>query len=133
MILAVKLGGSLIAILLLAWLAKILKLGGDARLQNEDHARRIASESLCGFHPTEIGLDRAGYGALAKDARNRHMLIRSHGSKFVARMLQPATSARLDQNFLMIDVGEIDFAPVTLNLGPAAQFWASGLRHIPRG
>jgi hypothetical protein len=131
MILAIKLGGSLIAILLLAWLAKILKLGGDARLHDEDHARRVAGESLSGFHPAEIGLDRAGFAALAKDAGNRHMLIRSHGNKFVSRMLKPATSARLDQNFLMIDVGEVDFAPVTLNLGPAAQFWASGLRHIP--
>jgi hypothetical protein len=129
--LAIQFGVSLFAVLTLAWLVKFLKLGGEARLRDVDHARQIASESVYGFRAVDVALDRAGYGALVKDARSRHMLIRAQGINFVTRMISPQTNARLDQNFLTLDVAEPDFAPVTLNLGEAAQYWASGLRHIP--
>jgi hypothetical protein len=48
-------------------------------------------------------------------------------------MIYPPIEGRLDQKFLTIDLAETDIAPVTLNLGEAAQYWAAGLRHIPNG
>ena len=125
-----KLGGSIVAILLLAWTAKRMGLGGDVRIRDNDHARRLAQEAICGFQPTDIVLDRAGIGALMKDASGRHLLIRRHGAQFAGRLLDGHSDSRLDQNFLTIGTGEKAFGKVTLNLGAEAQYWAAGLRHM---
>jgi hypothetical protein len=125
-----KLGGSIIAILFLAWLAKRMGLGGDVRIRDEDHAKALAEEAVCGFEPVDIILDRARVGALLKDASGRHLLIRRHGVKFAGRLLDGHAKSRLDQNFLTIGTGEKSFGKVTLNLGPDAQYWAAGLRHM---
>jgi hypothetical protein len=124
---------SLIAIFALARFAKILGLGGEARIRDTDHAKQIAFDSIYGFSGSDAVVDRAGYGALVKDAAGRHVLIRAQGVHFVTRMITPPIEGRLDQKFLTIALNEPDFAPVTLNLGDDAQFWAAGLRHIPRG
>jgi hypothetical protein len=125
-----KLGGSIIAILFLAWLTKRMGLGGDIRIRNEAHARALADEAVCGFDPVDIAIDRAGIGALMKDAQGRHLLIRRHGAQFAGRLLDGHAKSRLDQNFLTIGTGEKTFGKVTLNLGPEAQLWAAGLRHM---
>ncbi len=125
-----KLGGSIAAILLIAWTAKGMGLGGDIRIRDEGHARRLAEEAICGFEPVDIVLDRAGIGALMKDASGRHLLIRRHGAQFAGRLLDGHSDSRLDQNFLTIGTGEKAFGKVTLNLGAEAQYWAAGLRHM---
>lgn len=125
-----KLGGSIAAILFLAWLAKQLHLGGDLRIRDEAHARALADEAVCGYQPVDIIIDRAGIGALMKNAQGRHMLIRRHGAAFVARLLDRHSELRLDHNFLTIGTGEKTFGKVTLNLGRDAQYWAAGLRHM---
>jgi hypothetical protein len=125
-----KLGGSIAAILLLAWTAKRMGLGGDVRIRDEDHARALAEEAVCGFQPVDIILDRANIGALMKDAQGRHLLIRRHGAQFVGRLLDGHSDSRLAQNFLTIGTGDKSFGKVTLNLGPDAQYWAAGLRHM---
>jgi hypothetical protein len=124
---------SLIAILVLAGLAHWLGLGGDVRISDAEHAKRIAFESLYGFVGVDAAVDRAGYSALVKDAENYHALIYRLGNKFVTRRVHPPIEGRLDQKFLTLDLREPGIAPVTLNLGPIAQYWASGLRHIPNG
>lgn len=129
----IQVGASLIAILALAWFAKWLGLGGDARITDTDHAKRIAFDTLYGFQAVDAAIDRAGYSALVKDGANRHALIFKLGAHFVARMVCPPIEGRLDQKFLTIDLAEQGIAPVTLNLGDAAQYWAAGLRHIPNG
>lgn len=127
----VKLGASLVAILALAWFAKLMKLGGDVRIRDAAQARAIASETVYGFEPTDIVLDKAGIGALLKDAQGRQMVIRRHGAAFVERLLDRNVDARLDRNFLTIGTGEKTFGKITLDLGEAAQYWAAGLRHLP--
>ena len=54
-----QLGVSLLSILALAWLAKLLNLGGDLRIRDEDHARTLAQEAVYGFVPTDMAIDRA--------------------------------------------------------------------------
>jgi hypothetical protein len=125
-----KLGGSVVAILFIAWLVRRMGLGGDVRIRDADHARALADEAVCGFRPEHIIVDRAGIGALMKDADGRHMLIRRHGAQFVGRLLDGHSDSRLDQNFLTIGTGDASFGKVTLNLGPEAQYWAAGLRHM---
>ena len=55
---ALQFGGSLAAILLLAWLARRLGLGGDPRLRDPDEARRLSSEALDGFEAQDGEVDR---------------------------------------------------------------------------
>lgn len=127
----IQLAVSLVAILALAWLARRLGLGGDARIADRDHALNLAAEGIYGFAGIDAAVDRAGYSALVRDAAGRHVLIIVKGNKFVTRMIRPRVEGRLDQKLLTLDLREPDCPPVTLNLGDQAQYWASGLRHIP--
>jgi hypothetical protein len=125
-----KLAGSLIAILTLAGFARWLGLGHDLRLRDAEHAKVLANEAVYGFHATEVALDRAGIGALLKDAEGRQMLLRRHGAMWAGRLLDSNVEARLDRDFLTIGTGEKTFGLVTLHLGEAAQVWAAGLRRV---
>jgi hypothetical protein len=128
----IQLGGSLVAILVLAWLAHRLGLGRDVRLKGEDQARELAAAAISGFAASELVLDRAGIGALLRDPAGRVMLLRRHGAHFAARLLDSHAFARLDRNFLTIGTGEQRFGEVTLDLGEQAQVWASSLRRLGR-
>lgn len=128
--LALQLGGSLFAILLLGWLARKLQLGGDPRITDEAHARALADEAVCGFAAQAIALDRARVGALVRDSHGRVLLIRRHGSYFAAREITSHAGVRLDGRFLTITTAEKRFGTVTLDLGDQAQVWAASLRHL---
>jgi hypothetical protein len=125
-----QLGGSIIAILLVSLLAAKLKLGGDMRIVDEDHACELAEDALFGYIPVDIAIDRAGMGALLRDASGRIMLLRRHGAHFAARLLDDHGFTRLNRNFLTIANGEKQFGAFTLDLGENAQVWASSLRHL---
>lgn len=122
--------GSLLAILGLAWIARRLDLGGDTRIRDEAHLRELAEEALYGFEPIDIAIDRAGMGALARDAQGRVMLLRRHGSHFAARLLDNHLNVRLDRNVLVVGTGEKRFAKVALDLGDQAPAWAASLRRL---
>jgi hypothetical protein len=112
-----KLGGSIAAILFIAWFARFLRLGGDVRIRSEEQARDIANETCCGFDPVEIAIDKAGIAALLRDAEGRHLLVRRHGVQWAGRLLDRHNDSRLDKNFLTVGTGEKTFGSVTLNLG----------------
>lgn len=128
--LAIQLAGSLIAILVLAWIAHRLKLGGDARIRSEDEARALADEAFHGFEPVEIAIDKAGMGALCRDAGGRVMLLRRHGSHWASRLLDSHAHARLDRTFLTLATSDKRFGSVTFDLGEKAAIWAASLRRI---
>jgi hypothetical protein len=128
--LAIQLAGSLVAILVLAWIAHRLKLGGDARIRNEDEARALADEAIHGFEPVEIAIDRAGMGALCRDAHGRVLLLRRHGSHWASRLLDSHANARLDRTFLTLATADKRFGSVTFDLGEKAAIWAASLRRI---
>ena len=125
-----KLAGSIAAILFIAWLARHWQLGGDVRIRSEEQAREIADDTLPGFDPVEIAIDKAGIAALLRDAGGRHLLIRRHGVQWAGRLLDGHNESRLDQGMLTIGTGERIFGSVTLNLGMQASHWAAGLRHL---
>ena len=120
--------GSLAAILLLAWLARRLGLGGDPRLRDPEEAKRLAGEALCGFEAQDVVLDRAGIGALLRDSAGRMLLLRRHGVHWVARLLDSHAGVRLDRSFMTIATGDKSFGAITLDLGDQAQAWAGSLR-----
>lgn len=127
---ALQFGGSFAAILLLAWLARRLGLGGDPRLRDPDEARRLASEVLDGFEAQEVVLDRAGIGALLRDSAGRVMLLRRHGVRWAGRLLDSHAGVRLDRSLMTIATGERTFGAITLDLGDQAQAWAGSLRRL---
>jgi len=128
--LAIQLAGSLIAILALAWIAHRLGLGGDARIRSEGEARALADEAISGFEPVEIALDKAGMGALYRDARGRVLLLRRHGSHWASRLLDSHAHTRLDRGFLTLATADRRFGSVTFDLGDKAAIWAASLRRI---
>jgi hypothetical protein len=126
-----RMGASLTGIGLLYIIAWKMGLGGDPRLADEADAQQKARDGLYGFEAVDIALDKAGMSALLRDAASRHALIFRVGNRFVARLVPGTAGARLDQALLTINLHEPDLPPVILNLGDKAQYWASGLRHIP--
>ena len=128
--LATQAGASLLAILIIYGLARWFGLGGDVRIRDEDHARDLADETLSGFAPVAIGLDRARIGALLRDATGRVLLIRRHGARFAGRLITSHAGIRLDRQFLTIATDDRHFGTITLDLGPQAQVWASSLRRL---
>jgi hypothetical protein len=123
----------LVAVLALAWFAHRLGLGGDVRIRDADHARALAQDVLYGFEPVDTIVDKAGFGALMRDAEGQQMLIRRNGARFAGRMLEPGLDARLDHQFLTLGSEKSAFGAATLNLGEDAQIWAAGLRRLPGG
>jgi hypothetical protein len=122
-------GGSLLAILALAWFARRLGLGGETRIHDEAHLHALADEALSGFEPVEVALDHAGQAALARDGAGRVMLLRRHGSHFAARLLGPGARADSDGDTLTVNSGERQFGAVTLVLDNA-DAWAARLARL---
>ncbi len=121
---------SLVAILIVVWLVRKLGLGGDPRILSEAQARQLAEEAICSFDAQSVAIDRAGIGALARDALGRVLIIRQHGSHFAARLLTSHANVRLDERFLTLATDDRRFGTITLDLGDQAAIWAASLRRL---
>ena len=122
--------GSLAAILVLAAIAWKLGLGGDARIRDEAHLRELVDEALCGFEAREIAIDPDGAAALASDGDGRVMLIRRHGARFAARLLDRSARAHVREGRIVVDPADRRFGTVTLDLGGDAAAWAERIEAL---
>ncbi|MFW5633655.1 MAG: hypothetical protein ACOCYR_02060 [Erythrobacter sp.] len=116
--------GSLLAILVLAGLAVLLKLGGAPSLASGEDVRRAAAEAVDGFEAIECAASRDGAAALARDAEGRIMLIKRHGNRFAGRILTGRARARRHGEALEIDCGERLYGAVVLVLDDPASWQA---------
>ena len=121
--------GSLIAILVLAGLAVLLKLGGRPQLTDERSVAAAAGEVEDGFEPVRISIARDGACALARDDQGRIMVIKSHGNKFAGRVLTSAASVREEVDALIVDPHETQFGRVRLTLSDAP-YWADAINRL---
>ena len=122
-------GGSLIAILVLAWLVKRMGLGPLPLLETEAEVIAAAREVSDSFDAVDLGRDRAGRAALLRDDRGQIMLLRQHGVHFAGRILGPEASARQDGQLLHIDSGERRFGSIAIAVDePSA--WAERINTI---
>jgi hypothetical protein len=121
---------SLLAIVLLAWVARRMGLGGDVRIRDEAHARELAEEVIGSFQATRVSLDRGRIGAILCDKEGRVMVLRRHGAHFAGRLLDGHVHSRLDRTQLSLATQDKHFGSVTLDLGDAAQTWAASLRRV---
>ena len=129
----IQLGGSLVAVLFVAWLVGRMGLGADPRIEDADHAIRLAEDAEAGFKGIEVARDRAGFAAIVRNAEGRMMLVRAHGNHFAARPVDQDMIVRLDKDFLTLAPSERTFGAVTLNLGKDAGVWAARMRSLVHG
>lgn len=122
-----SLAGSLAAVFLVAWLVGRLGLGRAAPL-DEAGARQAAEQAFIGHHFGAVALDRDGRAALVAAADGAVALIRSHGDKWVARLIAPPVAAQTDGEALIVPPSEAMFGTTTLMLGAEAAAWAAKLR-----
>ena len=123
-------GASLVAILFVSWLVHVIGLGDDPRIRSKEQAFSLADSIICGFAPTEAAVDRAGYGAIVRNAKGQQMLIRAHGNFFVGRLIDSSFSGKLSHTQLTLESPERTFGSTTLDLGKDAQLWTARLREV---
>lgn len=132
-IFALKVAGMLAGVLILTGLSRLLKLGGEARIRDADHACALVRLTDYGFAGVAAAVDARGTAALVRSADNRHVLIRVRGPRFVSRLLRHNVRARLEPGRLTISLDEPDFPPARLDLGDEAPRWAAALGVTARG
>lgn len=126
----IQFGGSLVAILVLAWIAWKLGLGGEPRIRDEAHLRELAEEALCGFEPVEVAIDQEGRAALARDAEGHIMLLRRHGAHFASRLLDKSARARIEGTVVVVTPADRRFGEARLDLGAPAPAWVQRIEQL---
>lgn len=108
----VQIAGSLAAILVLAGVARMLKLG-ESRIVDAATARTFAEDALAGFvaHEAVVGTDGraavvAGNGTIA--------ILKRHGARVAVRRLVPPLRLYEAVEGVSVDTGERLFGRVTL-------------------
>ena len=107
------LGGSLAAILVLATVAWMLRLGGGA-IGGEAEAMRAAEEILSGFEAERAVLGADGQAALVHGRDGSVALLKIHGAQIAGRRLRPPLDSTSTAEGLRIASGERSFGAVTL-------------------
>lgn len=107
------LAGSLAAILLLAGIAWVLRLGHDARIASPQEAADAAEAALAGFEASNVVLGTDGAGALAVGADGRLAAIKRHGARAAVRAVSWA-DVRPIAGGSVVETGERRFGRVML-------------------
>ncbi|MES2443576.1 MAG: hypothetical protein V4574_12165 [Pseudomonadota bacterium] len=111
----VILGASLVAILLLALAAKLLRLGG-AKLASKEEAREWAEALLSGFDGGEVWLDIDGASAVVAGRDGSVAMVRRHGARFIARRLVRPARADPEGPVVIVASGERLLKPFVITL-----------------
>ncbi len=107
-----EIAGSLVAILVLAWIARLLKLG-ESRIDSAERAGEIAEEALAGFTARRALVSTDGKAALVA-GNGTIAVLKRHGAQVAVRRLVPPLKAREAIEGVTVDTGERLFGPVTL-------------------
>ena len=107
--------GSIIGVLVLAWIAWMLGLGG-AKIDGEAEACRFAEESLTGFAAAEAVVSSDGASALVRGADGTLVLLKVHGANIAWRRLPSPVKAASTDDGITIATGERMFGDVRLRL-----------------
>ena len=109
----IQLGLSVVAILMLAGVARLLKLG-DSRIGDADTARRMAEEALAGFVAGRALVSGDGGAALVEGHGGTIAVLKRHGAKVAVRRLVPPLRVYEAVEGATVQTGEKLFGPVTL-------------------
>lgn len=122
-------GGSLVAIFVLAGLARWLGLGGKPVLRDESAVRNAVGEVEDGFEASRISISRDRSAALVADPTGRVMVIKRHGNQFAGRILGSNARVREEVDALIVDCGEARFGPVRMSLDDSSS-WADRINRL---
>ena len=122
-------GGSLLAILALAWLVSRLGLGQGRRIADEAEAVFLAQEAVDGFEPIATAIDADGRGALLRSKTGALMLLKVHGAHVAARLLTRAARADASEGAITVHSGERRFGAATLTIDDPGH-WAEAIRAL---
>lgn len=128
---ALQFAGSLIAILVLAWLVRRMGLGAKPKLVSDLDAIAAAAEVREGFTAIEVARDKEGRGALLRDAEGSIMLLKSHGVHVAGRILGPTAIACREGESLAVNSGERRFGTVHLAIANATS-WEQAIHRLNR-
>lgn len=107
-----QLGGSIVAILLLAGVARMLRLG-ESKIATAADARRFAEEALVGFEARHALVGQDGNAALVA-GNGAIAVLKRHGAQVAVRRLLPPLRIREAVEGVTIETGERLFGAVTL-------------------
>lgn len=107
-----QLAGSLLAILALAGVARMLRLG-EARIGDEARAREMAEEMLAGFESRAAIVGTDGNAALVL-GNGTIAILKRHGAKVAARRLLPPLQLFTAVEGVEVATGERLFGRVLL-------------------
>lgn len=107
-----QLGGSVAAVLVLAWVSWLLKLG-ESRIADVATARRMAEEALSGFVARDALVGTNGAAALVLGT-DGIALLKRHGARVAVRRLGRPLWRRASPEGVTIETGERMFGPVLL-------------------
>jgi len=122
-------GGSLVAIVALAGLARWLKLGGKPVLADHEAVQHAAGEVEDGFVADHVSISHDRAAALASDQAGRIMVIKRHGNQFVGRLLSGKASAREVVDGLIVECGESRFGAAQMSLTDSSA-WADRINRL---
>jgi hypothetical protein len=117
---------SLFGIITLVLLARALGFAKAPVLDAPDAARRIAGDAIPGFRAHDAVLARDRRAALVASSDGRVALVRSHGDRWVVRIVNGAEVA-VAAGALRLTLPEAMFPAAVLDLGAAAPAWAARL------
>ena len=109
----VQIGGSIVAILVLAAIAWGLKLGGGT-IADEAQAKRDAEAILSGFEATRAVLAEDRKAAIVHGRDGSVALLKIHGSMVAGRRLSAPLDTRPSPEGLIVASGEKRFGSVLL-------------------
>ena len=106
--------GSIIGVLVLAWAAWMLGLGGAA-IPDEAEALRLAQDSDVAFVAEHAWVSTDRRSALVRGRDASWMVLKVHGAQVVTRRLR-SLDARLVDGGITVTTGELMFGDVRLRL-----------------
>lgn len=109
------LGGSLAAVLLLALVAFLLRLGGG-RLAGEDEARQVAEATFADFEAERAWLDIDGQSAVVAGRDDSLALVRRHGARFLTRRPPSPIQVSSEGPIVIVASGERLLRPFVITL-----------------
>ena len=113
----------MVLVLIISVIAYLLGFRKTPTLADSQAAALIVQQSLIGFKPSDAILSADHRAALVNAADGRIALVRPHGDRWVARIVDGAQT-QLSGESLTIRLDEPMFSPVSLALGGNAAHWA---------
>ncbi|HVJ00321.1 MAG TPA: hypothetical protein VM657_14785 [Sphingomonas sp.] len=105
--------GSLVAVLGLAGIARLLKLGGDGKVEDAGAAATAAEDALAGFRAEGAIVSEDDRAAIVAGAEGRVAVVKSHGANLAVREVK-WSAVRSTYEGIEVETGDRRFGVIVL-------------------